>query len=77
MKKTILITILALLGQSQGIAQLMGPDDWWEWDYSDYMPIVQEGVKWVNEKVIINHGDTTSYYYTYEIQGDDTEWHQY
>ena len=77
MKKTILITILALLGLSQSMAQIMGPDDWWEWDYSDYMPIVQEGVKWVNEKVIINHGDTTSYYYTYEIQGDDTEWHQY
>ena len=41
------------------------------------MPLVQEGMKWVNEKVIINHGDTTSYYYTYEIQGTDTEWHWY
>ena len=39
------------------------------------MQLVQEGVKWVNEKVIINQGDTTIYYYTYEIQGDDTEWH--
>ena len=41
------------------------------------MQLVQEGVKWVNEKIIINHGDTTSYYYIYEIQGDDTESHWY
>ena len=33
------------------------------------LPIVCEGVKWVNEKVIINHGDTTRYYYTYEFSG--------
>ena len=58
MKKTILITILALLGITQAMAA---------WDSSDYLPIVREGVKWVNEKVIINHGDTTSYYYTYEF----------
>ena len=77
MKKTILFLIMCTLGLSQSVAQLKGPDDWWEWDYSDYMPLVQEGVKWINEKVIINHGDTTSYYYTYEIQGDDTRWHQY
>ena len=75
--KKIIFFLICILGLSQSMAQIMGPDDWWEWDYSDYMPIVQEGVKWVNEKVIINHGDTTSYYYTYEIQGDDTEWHQY
>ena len=53
MKKTLLISILALLGMTQAVAQ---------WDSSDYLPIVREGVKWVNEKVIINHGDTTSYY---------------
>ena len=41
------------------------------------MTLVREGVKWVNEKVIINHGDTTKYYYIYEIQGTDTEWHWY
>ena len=63
MKKTILITILALLGITQAAAQ---------WDGSDYLPIVREGVKWVNEKVIINHGDTTSYYYTYEFNGKDS-----
>ena len=76
MKKTIFFLIMCILGLSQSMAQLMGPDDWWEWDYSDYMPIVQEGVKWVNERVIINQGDTTRYYYTYEIQGDDTTSYQ-
>ena len=54
MKKTILFLIMCTLGLSQSVAQLKGPDDWWEWDYSDYMPLVQEGVKWINEKVIIN-----------------------
>ena len=63
MKKTILITILALLGITQAVAA---------WDSSDYLPIVREGVKWVNEKVIINHGDTTRYYYTYEFSGYDS-----
>ena len=33
------------------------------------MPIVRDGVQWVNEKVIINNGDTTRYYYTDEIRG--------
>ena len=37
----------------------------------DYLPIAREGVKWVNEKVIINHGDTTRFYYTYEFFGKD------
>ena len=63
MKKTLLISILALLGMTQAVAQ---------WDGSDYLPIVREGVKWVNEKVIINHGDTTSYYYIYEFSGYDS-----
>ena len=63
MKKTIFLSILALLGMTQAVAQ---------WDGSDYLPIVREGVKWVNEKVIINHGDTTSYYYTYEFNGKDS-----
>ena len=60
MKKTI-ITLLALLGMSQAVAQ-----------ESDYLPTVREGVKWVNEKVIVNHGDTTRYYYNYELSGTDT-----
>ena len=68
MKKTILITLLALLGMTQAVAQ----DNWEEW-VSDYLPIVREGVKWVNEKVIVNHGDTTSYYYCYEFNGDDSQ----
>ena len=33
------------------------------------LPFVREGVKWVNEKVIINNGDTTCYYYTYQFYG--------
>ena len=66
MKKTLLITLLALLGMTQALAQ---------WDSSDYLPIVREGVKWVNEKVIINRGDTTRYYYCYEFSGMDSTEH--
>ena len=43
-------------------------------DGYEYVPIVREGVTWVNEKVIVNHGDTTRYYYNYEICGNDTTW---
>ena len=68
MKKTLLISILILLGMSQAAAQ----GYWGDWDQSDYLPLVREGVKWVNEKVIINHGDTTRYYYTYEFSGKDS-----
>ena len=39
----------------------------------DYLSIVREGVKWVNEKVIVNQGDTTRYYYNYEFSGKDTD----
>ena len=60
MKKTLLISILALLGMTQAVAQ----------EY-EYVPVVREGVKWVNEKVIINQGDTICYYYNYEFQGMD------
>ena len=66
MKKTLLFIILSILGLSQVLAQ----DNWWD---SDYLPTVREGVKWVNEKVIINHGDTTSYYYIYEFRGQDND----
>ena len=60
MKKTLLTMLLALLGMTQAAAQ-----------DGDYLPIAREGVKWVNEKVIINHGDTTRFYYTYEFFGKD------
>ena len=63
MKRTILFTLLALLGLVQAVAQ-----------EAERLPIVREGVQWVNEKVIVNNGDTTSYYYKYEICGDDTTW---
>ena len=65
MKKIFLISVLALLGMTQAAAQ------------DNYLQLVREGVKWVNEKVIIDHGDTTSYYYVYEILGDDPDWHWY
>ena len=61
MKKTILITLLALLGLTQTVAQ-----------EDSYLPLVREGVIWVNEKVIVNHGDTTQYYYKYEFSGLDS-----
>ncbi len=37
------------------------PDDFFVYPY------LSEGVKFVNEKVIVDHGDTTQYYYTYEM----------
>ena len=41
-------------------------------DSSDsYVPIIREGVQWVNEKVTVNHGDTTYSYYTYEFKGEN------
>ena len=65
MKKTFLLSLLALLGLGQALAQREG-----------YLPIVREGVTWVNEKVIVNNGDTTRYYYKYEFSGRDTAaWH--
>ena len=41
-------------------------------DSDGYLPIVREGVKWVNEKVIVNHGDTTQFYYNYQLSVEDT-----
>ena len=38
---------------------------------SDLLPMAREGVKWVNERVIIDHGVETSEYYTYEFCGTD------
>ena len=39
----------------------------------EYPELVREGVKWVNERVIIEHGDTTRNYYTYEFK-DENNW---
>ena len=63
MKTRLIIAILALLGMTQAVAQ----------ESDGYLSIVREGVKWVNEKVIVNHGDTTRYYYNYEFSGKDTD----
>ena len=38
-----------------------------------YLPVIREGVKWVNEYVRINDGGTTNYYYTYEFKGNHPE----
>ena len=61
MKKYLLTIVLALLGMTQAMAQ-----------DNTILPIVREGVKWVNEKVIVNNDDTTCYYYKYEFSGDDS-----
>ena len=38
-----------------------------------YMPVIREGVKWVNVHVVINDSDTTYNYYTYEFKGNYPE----
>jgi len=63
MRKFSIFLLFALLGLGQAVAQ-----------ETDYLPIAREGVKWVNEKVIVNHGDTTRYYYNYEFCGNDSAW---
>ncbi len=35
----------------------------------DLLPLTREGVQWVNERVVIDHGVMTSEYYTYEFRG--------
>ena len=72
MKNTILI-ILSILGVSQAMTQNNPNDPSWVWSDPGYLPTVREGVKWVNEKVIINHNDTTKYYYIYEFRGQDND----
>ncbi len=34
------------------------------------LPLLRKGLTWVNERVIINHGDTTKYYYSYALQNE-------
>lgn len=41
------------------------------------LPIVRKGVQWVNERVIINNGDTTKTYYTYEFNGENRQHHAF
>ena len=66
MKKALQMVILTLLGMAQVVAQ----------EEEGYLPIVREGVTWVNEKVIVSNGDTTRYFYKYEFSGHDTAaWH--
>ncbi len=37
------------------------------------LPIPRQGVQWVNERVIVDHGDTTRYYYKYEFNGTNSQ----
>ena len=36
-------------------------------------PVPREGVQWVNERVVINNGDTTRSYYTYAFHGVNSQ----
>ena len=47
------------------------------WPDYDYLPLLREGVQWVNQKVTIDHGDTTYTYYTYEFNGKANWFHNY
>ena len=42
-----------------------------------YLPMIREGVKWVNEYVRISDEDTTNYYYSYEFKGNYPELDNY
>ena len=37
------------------------------------LPLLREGVTWVNERVVVENGDTTRYYYSYELQDENYE----
>lgn len=42
----------------------------------EYIPqIPREGVQWVNERVVIDHGEMTKSYYVYEFKGEDLHHH--
>ena len=58
MKKSTILVLLALLFLTQAMAQNQE---------SVFAPYLTPGVKFVNEKVIVSGGDTTSYFYTYEL----------
>ena len=42
-----------------------------------YLPVIREGVKWVNEYVRITEEGTTNYYYSYEFKGNYPELDSY
>jgi len=59
MKKTLLLSILALLGMTQAVAQ----------EY-EYVPFVREGVKWVCDAPYLEWMQMWHNYYTLELAGD-------
>ena len=45
-----------------------------DWPIDDQeLPIPRQGVQWVNERVIVENGDTSQYYYKYEFKGSDSQ----
>ena len=42
-----------------------------------YLPVIREGVKWVNEYVRVSDEGTTNYYYSYEFKGNYPELDSY
>ena len=45
-------------------------EEYWSWPGSyKVLPIPRQGVQWVNERVIVENGDTTRTYYKYEFRG--------
>ena len=45
-------------------------DHWLDYDETDsYLNLDREGVKWVNERIIVTNGDTIRCYYNYEFKG--------
>ena len=54
--------------------EVIYPQDYLE---DRYLPVIREGVKWVNEYVLISDEGTTNYYYSYEFKGNYPELDSY
>ena len=69
--KRILLTSLILLCVCPVLPaqSYMNEEDSIICEYFNVHRINCHGLKWVNERVVINKGDTTTSYYTYEIKG--------
>ena len=53
----------------------MTPKEWmdrYDKEQESIPYLVREGVRWVNEHVIVDHGDTTRNYYSYEFRGKNS-----
>ncbi len=63
--------LYAVIEHGDTIYTAKSDEDWGVFDYE--LPIPREGVTWVNERVIVQNGDTTRYYYKYEFRGCDSQ----